>query len=64
MGKAKTFGGAGVIVGAAIIVAVWLSRIYGPGGFLNWIIQTYIPVILVTIALIAIIIGILLLIYG
>lgn len=60
MGKAKMFGGAGVIVGAAIIAALYVLK----DNFLSWVWTQYLPVLGLTIALIAIIIGLLLLVYG
>ena len=54
------FGGAGVVVGAAIIAALYVLK----DNFLTWIWTQYLPVLGLTIALIAIIIGLLLLVYG
>jgi hypothetical protein len=61
MSKAKTFGGVGVIIG---IVLIALAYVLVPGSFLSWVLQTFLPIVLVVIALLAIIVGIMLLIYG
>jgi len=61
MGKAKMFGGAAVIFGLVLgLLAWWIV----PGSFMTWLMTIYLPVLLVTVGLIAIIIGVLLLIYG
>gem|GEM_PF-3569585 len=64
MGKAKTFGGVGVIAGAAVLLLSKLLVNAGGQSFLKWILHTYIPVAAVTLALIMIVVGILLLVYG
>jgi hypothetical protein len=61
MGKAKMFGGAAVGAGLVLGVLAWWMV---PGSFLNWLLYSYLPAVLVTVGLIAIIIGVLLLIYG
>gem|GEM_PF-3005403 len=55
------FGGAAVIFGLVLgLLAWWIV----PGSFMTWLMTIYLPVLLVTVGLIAIIIGVLLLIYG
>lgn len=61
MGKAKMFGGVSLVFGCIMGLLAWVIV---PGSFLNFLIYVYLPIILVTIGLIAILIGILLLIYG
>ena len=61
MGKAKMFGGAAVVFGLVLGLLAWVIV---PGSFTQFLLYTYLPVLLVTVGLIAIIIGILLLIYG
>jgi len=61
MGKAKMFGGAAVVFGLIMGVLAWLIV---PQSFTSFLLYVYLPVLLVTVGLIAIIIGVLLLIYG
>jgi hypothetical protein len=61
MGKAKMFGGAAILFGLVMgLLAWWIV----PGSFLSFLLYIYLPVMLVTVGLIAIIIGLLLLVYG
>jgi hypothetical protein len=63
MGKAKMFGGAAILFGLILgLLAAWI--VPNEVGFLHFLIYTYLPVLLVTVGLIAIIIGVLLLVYG
>jgi hypothetical protein len=61
MGKAKMFGGAAVVFG--LIMGI-LSYFLVEGSYMKFLLTVFLPVLLVTIGLIAIIVGILLLIYG
>lgn len=61
MGKAKMFGAAALVLGLILGLLAWIIV---PGSFVSFLLYTYLPVLLITIGLIAIIIGILLLIYG
>ncbi len=61
MGKAKMFGGAAVVFGLILGLLAWVIV---PGSFLSFLLYVYLPVLLVTVGLIAIIIGLLLMIYG
>ncbi len=61
MGKAKMFGGAAVVFGLIMGVLAWLLV---PGSFLTFLLYVYLPVLLITVGLVAIVIGVLLLIYG
>ena len=61
MGKAKTFGGLSVVFG---LVMGLLACLIVPGSFLNFLLYVYLPILLVTVGLIALVIGVLLLIYG
>lgn len=64
MSKAKVFGGVGILAGVAIMVAVKLGLNYMGKSFMRFILETFLPTVGVTVALIAIVIGILLLVYG
>jgi hypothetical protein len=61
MGKAKMFGGAAVVFG---LVMGLLAYFLVPGSFMTFLLTVFLPVLLITIGLIAIIVGVLLLIYG
>lgn len=61
MGKAKMFGGAAVVFGLIMGILAWLIV---PGSFISFLLYVYLPVLLVSVGLIAIVIGVLLLIYG
>lgn len=61
MGKAKMFGGVSVIFGLILGLLAWVLV---PGSFLAFLLGVYLPVLLVTIGLVALLVGILLLIYG
>ncbi len=61
MGKAKMFGGAAVVFALIMGLLAWLIV---PGSFVSFLLYTYLPVLLVTLGLIALVIGVLLLIYG
>lgn len=64
MGKAKMFGGAAVVFGLVMgLISMFVVKSAGLS-FTAFLLYTYLPVLLVTIGLIAIVIGILLLIYG
>jgi hypothetical protein len=65
MGKAKTFGGIALVVGLILGVLAYILVHMQPGGsFTRFLLYVYLPVLLVTIGLVALIIGILLLVYG
>lgn len=61
MSKAKMFGGMAVVFAVVVGLLAWLIV---PGSFLGFLLYTYLPILLVTLALAALVIGILLLIYG
>jgi hypothetical protein len=61
MGKAKMFGG--ISVAAGLLMGL-IAYVMVPGSFLKFLTTIYLPVLLVTIGLVALIIGILLLVYG
>lgn len=61
MGKAKMFGGFAVILGLLLGVLAWMLV---STSFLAFLLTVYLPVLLVTMGLFAILIGLLLLIYG
>jgi len=65
MGKAKMFGGIAVVVGLILgLLAFLLVHNVAGQSFVTFLITVYLPVLLITIGLIAIVIGVLLLIYG
>lgn len=65
MGKAKTFGGISVIAGLVMgLLAYFMVHFGANQSFLYFLVYVYLPVLLVTIGLVALVIGILLLIYG
>ncbi len=55
------FGGMAVVFAVVMGLLAWLIV---PGSFLGFLLYTYLPILLVTLALAALVIGILLLIYG
>jgi len=55
------FGGAAVVFGLIMGILAWLIV---PGSFISFLLYVYLPVLLVSVGLIAIVIGVLLLIYG
>jgi len=61
MGKAKMFGGISVIIGLILGLIAWVLV---PGSLLAFLLTVYLPAILITAGLMAILVGILLLIYG
>lgn len=61
MGKAKMFGGGAVVFGLIMGLLAWLIV---PGSFMAFLLTVYLPILLVTIGLIALVVGVLLLIYG
>ena len=61
MGKAKTFGGVGFIIGLILIL---IAYVLIPGSFLTFLLWIYLPVLLITLGIAAIVVGLLLLIYG
>ena len=65
MGKAKMFGGAAVVFGLIMgILSYLLVHEGAKASFITFLLYTYLPVLLVSVGLIAIVIGVLLLIYG
>jgi hypothetical protein len=65
MGKAKTFGGAAVVFGLIMgVLSYFLVHSVAEQSFTKFLLFTYLPVLLVTLGLVAIVIGVLLLIYG
>ena len=61
MGKAKMFGGAAVIFG---LIMGLISYVLVDGSYLKFLLTVFLPVLLVTVGVVAILIGVLLLIYG
>ena len=61
MGKAKLFGAGSVIVGVLLIVLAYLLV---DTSFLRWVTVIFLPVMFVMAALAAIVIGVMLMIYG
>ena len=65
MSKAKMFGGMAVVFAVVMGLLAWFVVDNGPNkSFMDFLLFTYLPVLLVTLALAALVIGILLLIYG
>lgn len=62
MGKAKLFGVGGVLVGLVIVLG--LVFMMGLSNYAAFFVYQFLPVILTTLAIIAIIVGLMLLIYG
>ena len=65
MGKAKMFGGISAVFGLIMgVLAYVVVHMQTGASFTNFLIYTYLPILLVTVGIFAILIGILLLIYG
>ncbi len=65
MGKAKMFGGVAIVIGLILaLLAYVLVHVVAGQSFTKFILYTFLPVILVTLGLVAIVIGVLLLVYG
>ena len=63
MGKAKMFGGIAVVFGLIMGLLAYLL-VPAEVGFVTFLITVFLPVLLITVGLLAILVGILLLIYG
>ncbi len=61
MGKAKLLGGASVGIGIALGLISWILV---PGSFIKFLVGVYLPVLLVTVGIVAVVLGLLLLVYG
>lgn len=65
MGKAKMFGAVAVIIGLLLgVLAYVLVHVIQGQDFSDFLLYTFLPIMLVTIGLLAILIGVLLMIYG
>lgn len=65
MGKAKTYGGIAVVVGLILLLlAMLLVSGTDISAFIAFLINVWLPILLVTVGIVIIIIGLLLLVYG